>query len=245
VAVYQPQAGVSAAPAIDWTDDRDREVYARLVAVQEAERAHIARELHDVVGQALTAVRLKLLSLDRVNATTGASGAEISDSIATIDAALDQVRMAAFELRPAILDDLGLATALRGMCRRIAGSAGLAVRVRAELGDDRLPQEVETACFRVAQEAITNVVRHAGARRIDVHLALQRRQRLLVLEIRDDGSGFDAGRCGGSRCLGIIGMSERASLVGGNVEVHSEQGAGTVVTARFPVGVRPPAAGPR
>lgn len=216
----------------------DRDTYTRLVAVQEAERIRIARELHDVVGQALTAVRLSLMSLGRVHAMTGASG-EITDSIATIDAALHQVRTVAFDLRPPTLDDLGLTAALRSLCRHVASRAGIPIRVRAGAGEARFPQAVETACFRVAQEALTNVVRHAQATRVEVRLRTARGGRLLILEVEDDGIGFDPAQCVGSRCLGIMGMTERAALVGGDVEVVSATGAGTRIVARLVAHVGP------
>lgn len=244
--ISRPDGGVPApsvdrrvGTGIDGIPDIDRAIRARVVAAQEAERARIARELHDVVGQALTAVRLNLLSLGRVNARTGASGAEILDSIAAVDAALHQVRTAAFDLRPAVLDDLGLAAAMRALCRQASRRSGVAISCRAAIGDERLPAEVETTCFRVAQEAITNVVRHASARRVAVHLWLRRRSGVLVLEVSDDGVGFDPGRCDSIACIGIAGMAERASLVGGDLEVRSRAGDGTKVIAQFRVG-RPP-----
>ncbi len=219
----------------DGLPDVDRAMHARLVAAQEAERARIARELHDVVGQALTVVRLHLLSLDRVNASTGASGAEILDSIAAVDAALHQVRTAAFDLRPAILDDLGLGPALRALCRQVARRSGMVISCRVALRAERLPAEIETTCFRVAQEAITNAVRHAGSRRISVTLGLRRRQGVLVLDVSDDGVGFDPTRHSGIAGLGLAGMAERAALVGGDVEIRSGTGDGTRVIARFGV----------
>ncbi len=221
----------------------ERAIHARLVAATEAERARIARELHDVVGQALTSVRLNLLSLDRANARTGASGAQIDDSLAAVDDALRQVRSAAFDLRPAVLDDLGLAAALRSLSRRVAERTGIAVVCRVTLPDGRLPAEIETTCYRVAQEAITNAVRHAGARRVRVDVGLRRRAGMLVLEVSDDGVGFDPAGCTGVACLGLSGMAERASLVGGSVEVRSTIGAGTRVIGQF--GVDPLPGAPR
>ena len=220
----------------DGPPDVERALHARLVAAQEAERARIARDLHDIVGQALTAVRLNLQWLGRANATTGASGAEILDSIAAVDVALHQVRTAAFDLRPAVLDDLGLGPALRALCRQIARRSGVAITCRVTVGGERLPPEIETTCFRVAQEAITNVVRHAGARRMSVNLALRRRTGQLVLEVSDDGIGFDPARRDPMASLGITGMAERASMVGGSIEVRSGTGNGTKVIARFEVG---------
>jgi signal transduction histidine kinase len=216
----------------------DRAIHARLIAAQEAERARIARDLHDVVGQALTAVRLNLLWLERVNARTGASGAEISDSIAAVDAALQQVRTAAFDLRPAVLDDLGLAAALRSLCRQVALRSDMDISCRVAIGGGRLPAEIETTCFRIAQEAITNVVRHARARRVTVSVRLRPRSGVLVLEVSDDGVGFDPTGCSSAMSLGLSGMAERASLVGGLVEVRSGTGKGTSMIARLRV--RPP-----
>ena len=163
--------------------DIERAIHARVIAAQEAERTRIARELHDVVGQALTAVRLNLMRLDLVNARTGASGAEISDSLAAVDAALVQVRTAAFDLRPSVLDDLGLAAGLRALCRRVSLLSGVAISCRVTIGDGRLPPEVETICFRIAQEAITNVVRHARARTVSVSLGMRRRSSELELVV--------------------------------------------------------------
>lgn len=212
----------------------DHAIRARLVAAMETERAHIARELHDVVGQALTAVRLNLLSIDRLDGRTGASGAPIDTSLAAVDDAIRQVRTAAFELRPAVLDDLGLGPALRTLCRQVAHQAGMAVAYRVSLGEHRPPVEVETACFRVAQEAITNAVRHSGAGHVRVSVVLRRRTGTLVLDVQDDGAGFDPARCSGVVCIGIKGMAERAALVGATLEIRSAPGRGARVTARFP-----------
>jgi signal transduction histidine kinase len=205
------------------------------VAAQEAERARISRELHDVVGQALLAVRLNLLALERVDARTGASGAAILDSITAVDAALREVRTAAFDLRPALLDDLGLAAALGALCRALAARAGVAIACRVDIGGQRLPTEIETTCFRVVQEALTNAVRHAKARRVSVALELHPATGLLVLEVSDDGVGFDPTGCEGVAAIGIAGMTERAALVGGHVSVRSGRGSGTTVVGRFRV----------
>lgn len=207
--------------------------HARLVAAVEAERACIARELHDVVGQALTAVRLSLLGLEAGERAQSPSPG-ITSSLEAVDDAIRRVRTASFDLRPSVLDDLGLAPALRELGRRVARESGVAVSCRFALGDGRLAPEVETTCFRIAQEAITNVIRHARARNLHVRVAL-RRTGTLVLEVRDDGAGFDPARC--TDALGLRGMAERAAIVGGCVEVRSGAGMGTAVVARLP-GVR-------
>ena len=231
-----PSDDGSVGAGIDGRPSNDRAIRARLVAAQEAERARISRDLHDVVGQALTAVRLNLLWLDRADARSGASGADINDSIAAVDAAIHQVRTAAFDLRPAVLDDLGLGAALRALCRRVDLRSDMVITCRVALGKARLPAEIETTCFRIAQEAITNVVRHAGARRVSVDVRFRPRSGELVLDVCDDGAGFDPTACSSTTCIGIAGMAERASLVGGDVAVRSGTGEGTNVIARFVIG---------
>ncbi len=211
-------------------------VRARLVAAVEQERAHIARELHDVVGQALTAVRLSLLALGAAAAPDVERAARIWSSIAVVDAALNQVRTVAFDLRPGVLDDLGLPAALRTLCRSSARRSGVRISCRTDVGRWRLPPDVETTCFRIVQEALTNAIRHAGARHITVRVVARRRPRMLVLEVVDDGAGFDPSVCSGDRCLGIRGMHERASFVGGTIAVTSAQGRGTTVLAHLPAG---------
>jgi len=222
---------------LDAQQEVDQAIHARLVAAIEAERARIARDLHDVVGQALSAVRLSLLSLDSTDARLRGRGAGITTSLAAVDDAIRQVRTAAFDLRPTVLDDLGLGPALRSLCRQVARPPGITVSCRAAIGDMRLPSDVETTCYRVAQEAITNALRHSGARHLRVSIVLRPRAGTLDLEVRDDGAGFDPSLCTGARCIGIRGMVERAAIVGGSLEVRSEPGHGTIVLARFPVGM--------
>jgi signal transduction histidine kinase len=229
-------AGGSWFPGPDVRWEAEAALHARLVAAMEEERAHIARELHDVVGQALTAVRLSLLALDGPGGRTPAGASRISNSLAAVDDAIRQVRTASFNLRPSVLDDLGLGPALRALGREVAHRSGLAVSCRVAIGDVRLAPEVETTCFRVAQEAITNAVRHAGARRVVIRVVLRRRTGTLVLEVRDDGAGFDPSRCTGASGIGLRGMAQRSAIVGGSVEVRSAIGDGTTVIAHFPVG---------
>jgi signal transduction histidine kinase len=152
---------------------------------------------------------------------------------------MQRVRDLALDLRPSVLDDLGLPAALRWYVDRFARDA----RVEAHLSIDAVPRfapELETACFRVAQEALTNVARHARARRVwlDLHVLAG----ALELSVRDDGIGFDTGaareRAVGGTSMGLLGMQERVSLVGGEFEVQSVQGGGTEVRARFAVDER-------
>jgi signal transduction histidine kinase len=204
----------------------------RLIEAQETERQRIARELHDDIGQALSAVKMNLQSIRRV---VGSSAPQIQEGIDSIDQAIRRVRDLAIALRPSLLDDLGLVPALRWYLNRQAQRGGFQCRFDAD-DSVALPAEVQTACFRIAQEALTNVVRHAGAGRVEV--TLHRNGDLLELTVTDDGRGFDVKlaveRIGADASLGLLGMRERARLLGGRVTVDSTLRRGTTVRARLP-----------
>jgi PAS domain S-box-containing protein len=208
----------------------------RLLEVQETERRYLARELHDELGQILTATKLSLQAVQRTRTISSARNM-LKDGLALLDQCLRQVRSLSLELRPSLLDDLGLAAALRWYLDRQAERAGFAARFEDGIGDRRLPTEIETTCFRVAQEALTNIARHAGASR--VHLALTLGEGRIDLEISDDGTGFEVAQAraraaaGGS--LGILGMEERVSLAGGSIRVNSEPGRGTDIRVSLPL----------
>lgn len=199
---------------------------AQALAAQEAERHRIARELHDQVGQSLTVVLLGLKQLgDRAPVELRDELALVRESART---GLDDVRRVARELRPGVLDDLGLQAALAALATDVAASGGPPVRRTFGPGLPDLGHDVEVVVYRVAQEALTNVVRHAGAQRVD--LSLLRLGTDVVLEVADDGRGFGAGAVEGT---GLLGMRDRAALVGGTVEVSSGS-AGTTVRLRVP-----------
>ena len=221
-------------PAI--ADGLDAEGVIRdLVAAQELERRRIARDLHDVVGQALTAVKLSLEHLRQDPGITK-TDAELRRSIAIVDQAMRELRDIAFDIRPAILDDLGLVTAARWFLSRQARIVGYRASFRADNLTRGIGVEVEAVCFRTLQEALTNVARHARATRVQVELRQTDDELMLVVE--DDGVGFDPrhARRGGARhpTLGFIGASERIALVGGSLEVSSRLGEGTCLRAHFP-----------
>jgi signal transduction histidine kinase len=189
-----------------------------LLAVQEAERRSIARELHDGFGQLLAAIQLGLhetpIDVDELDALVGE--------------ALESVRSLAIELRSAMLDDLGLAAALRAYVRRIMRETELTVDLR--IDDVPVPAAVATTCLRLIQEAVLNVVRHARARCVAIEVRTT--TGALTLAVQDDGVGFDPAQPG----LGIVGMTERAALAGGDFAIASAPGAGTTVRARLPIG---------
>jgi PAS domain S-box-containing protein len=215
----------------------------RLVEVQEMERTLIARELHDQIGQTLSAVKVNLEALHREIADP-ALLARVNDGIAAVKRAVEQVQTLSFDLRPSLLDDLGLAAALEAYAKRQTESARLALDLAITV-DGQVSKEVEAACFRIVQEAVTNVVRHARAKRLEIDLRTEGSS--LQLAVRDDGVGFDARTLQGTapveHRLGLVGMSERAQYVGGELEIDSRPGAGTLVCARFPLRVGDPASG--
>jgi signal transduction histidine kinase len=212
--------------ALELSQERLRALSRRLLEVQEEERGRLARDLHDDIGQALTALKIQLESRVRVE-----------ECIATVSHTLERVRQLSLSLRPLQLDDLGLVAALRSHLDRQTGIGGLTPHFDAAEAPRGVAPEVETACFRVAQEAITNVLRHARARNLWLRLFTAGGR--LALSVRDDGGGFDLeaarrrGAAGAS--LGLVGMEERIALAGGTLELRSAPGQGTVLLATFPL----------
>jgi PAS domain S-box-containing protein len=213
--------------------------YSRqLIEAQEAERRRLSLELHDQLGQILTAVKMNLHAL-RNNCTSADVVRSIEDNLRVIDEAVDQVRDLSVDLRPLLLDDFGLIVALRWYLDRQAKNSGVNVEfVSLSLSeDDRLPAPLETACFRIVQEGVTNIVRHAHATRISVRL--ERTGTDLMLVIGDDGTGFDvkAVRSNGSGAatLGLRGMEERAQALAGTLTIDSAPGLGTQICVSFPL----------
>ena len=208
----------------------------RLVAVQETERRHLARELHDEIGQALTVAELNLQALLQ-SPGTEALAPRLKESLEVVDRVLEQVHDLSLNLRPSMLDDLGLEPALRWYTDRQAALAGLQAEVRADPLEQRLDPMIETECFRVAQEALTNVVKHAKAHTVTVELT--RNDEQLHLSVRDDGVGFDVAsvreRAVRGASLGLLSMEERATLAGGGLQYHASPGQGTEVHAWFPL----------
>jgi signal transduction histidine kinase len=208
----------------------------RLVEVQETERRQIARELHDEIGQSLTVAEMNLQAALR-SPGTAAKERRLEESILAVEHVLEQVHDLSLNLRPSILDDLGLEPALRWYTHRQAALTGLQAEFKAASLENRLDLVIETECFRVAQEALTNVVRHAQARAVTVDLS--RRNGHLHLRVLDDGVGFDVAALRSEAVqgasLGLLSMEERTSLAGGGLEFNSAPGKGTEVHAWFPL----------
>jgi signal transduction histidine kinase len=203
----------------------------------ELERRRIALELHDEIGQSLTVIKLHLEAIKTTPADSERHKDHIEQCLDVAGSAIEQVRMLTLELRPSKLDDLGLSAAIRWLLDQQARSGGLLPVFHEENLPERLPPNVETACYRIAQEALNNVVRHGGAKRVWVYIALH--GSVLNLSVRDNGIGFDAQevrqRRSSTGSLGLIGMEERAALVGGELRVTSTPGKGTKVHATIPI----------
>jgi PAS domain S-box-containing protein len=212
-----------------------RNVSQHMIDIQEEERRHLARELHDEIGQILSAIGVNLHALNTVS--DAASRPRLEESIGIVDLAIQQVHDLSLDLRPSMLDDLGLVSTIRWFVDRLAQRTGLELEFIAESSGDRLPADLEIACYRVAQEALTNVVRHAQARHVRVEFRQQEEDVQLV--IRDDGVGFnlDAIKLGATRgtSFGLLGMEERVELLGGQIEFTSHPGHGTGIQVSFPL----------
>jgi signal transduction histidine kinase len=215
---------------------------SRMLEVQEGERRHIARELHDEIGQALTAVKLHLQAAQRRGGPE--TRQPLEECVLITDQALEQVRNLSLNLRPSQLDDLGLIAALRWQIGRQAAASGLIAELGADELNERLEPALETACFRFVQEATTNIVRHAQAQH--AWIEARRHNDRLRVSVRDDGKGFDVATATREAIargsLGLLGMQERVGLAGGRLNVSSRPGEGTTIVADFPLRFAPPRA---
>ncbi len=213
-----------------------RRLSRQVLLAQEEERKEISRELHDVIAQTLTAINLRLATL-ATNATLSTKGLDrkIAQTQKLVLKSVEIVHQFARELRPAALDDLGLIPALHSYMKAFASRTGVRAEFKAYSGVEKLDISKRTVLFRVAQEALTNVGRHADASRVDVHI--EEEADGIVMRIRDDGKSFDANKVmhsGNAKRLGLLGMRERLEMVGGSFQVESEPGQGTTIFARIP-----------
>ncbi len=217
-----------------------RALSRRLQAAREEESARIARDLHDQLGQALTALKLDMAWLSRrmegADGTTAALGLvrdRTADMVKCIDGTIELVRRISTELRPGVLDTLGLAAALEWQAGEFEARAGVRCEVEVGAVGPDIDPAVSTAVFRIFQEALTNVGRHAQAR--TVRAALDEQDGLIVLRVHDDGRGIRESEASGPRSIGVLGMRERANLLGGTIEVTGSPEAGTTIDVRIPL----------
>jgi signal transduction histidine kinase len=213
-----------------------QQLSTRLIGAQEEERRNVARELHDEVGQALTAVQVELAVAERRMKALGITAPLLDDAETIAHNALQTVRDISQLLHPALLDDLGLAAAIEWQARTFEARHGIRVEVEQDELAKRLPRPVELAAYRIVQEALTNVAKHARA--TCCRISIRRQDGDVEVAVEDDGQGFDPSEMNGSRGLGLVGMQERAALLSGRVALESERGAGTRVKVKLPVSDR-------
>jgi signal transduction histidine kinase len=218
--------GSRAAVAVDLSERVQRDALRRVVSAQELERRRLARELHDETGQALTSI---LLGLKRLEGS--GSNEAVAELRELVVATLQDVRRLAVELRPQALDDFGLVVALERLTKGFSEQTGIVVDLEAGTVTGRLPSEIETAIYRTVQESLTNIVKHAHARRVSVLLAATSGKIKAVIE--DDGKGFDPSEPGDG--VGLLGIRERMALLDGTLTVESGESGGTTIAAEVPL----------
>ncbi|MGQ9589295.1 MAG: sensor histidine kinase [Planctomycetota bacterium] len=231
---------------LDRIEDDSLQFSAKLLTYLESERQRIGRELHDDTSQILAAALLALGVAERhLGSEPGSTRQALGSARELIERALDQLKVVIYDLRPAMLDELGLAATLRWYLKARVERPGLEVATQFDVGPERLPIELETALYRVAQEALANAVRHSGARRVEVYLEVK--PGYAALRVFDDGRGFDLARARGQG-LGLLSMRERIELLGGRFNIVTEPDGGTRVYAVVPIsetGSPEAAGGPR
>jgi len=216
-----------------------RALAAYLQSVREEERTHIAREVHDELGQTLTALKIDLAWLDKRMAELSDSDElkqfeeKLKEVLGRVDGIIATVRKIASELRPPVLDDLGLEAAVEWQIREFEKRTGIKCRFTGSLKHVDLGPELATAVFRIFQETLTNIVRHADATQVIIRLKEESDK--LVLEVQDNGGGMTGRELAGTRSLGLIGMRERATMLDGEVNIIGRQGKGTTVGVRIPI----------
>ena len=213
-----------------------KQLLGKVFTAQEQERGRLARELHDEIGQSLSAIIMHATVVENSLPPEFVSGKDKLVNVRNMATqALHDLRGLIFDLRPEVLDDLGLALALRSQVKKHLEPLGIEVELRASGLRDSLPHEVETAVFRVVQEAITNIARHSQASQTNI--SLTRQDGRLIVRVRDNGKGFDASQVmnGPRQAWGLLGMEERITLLSGKFYVGTRPGAGTLLLAEIPL----------
>lgn len=224
---------------IDRAREKFKTLSVRLQTLREEERTHIAREIHDELGQLLTGIKMELRLVenqlcDRNDRSLNRAIDRLVEISELVDTTIASVQRISQGLRPSVLDHLGLGTALIGEAAQFSHRTGIPCAVVIEEVPENLPGDVVTAFFRIYQESLSNVARHAEAKRIDSSLSVE--DRLLVLRVHDDGKGIDPLASDDPKSLGLIGMAERAEIIGGHVtfEPSPQKGTDVVLTAPLP-----------
>jgi len=214
-----------------------RSLSMHLQSIREEERTRISRAVHDELGQALTGLKLDLAWL---STRLPRSQRPLLDKMRSMSQHMDEliktVRRIATELRPGILDDIGLVAALEWQGNEFQSRTGIACHVTSTLQESVLDPDLNTAFFRIFQETLTNIIRHAQATRVDVHTT--KRDGMMILTVHDNGRGIEQTEIADRKSIGLLGMEERAALLGGEFEIKGEPGNGTTVTVRIPMARR-------
>jgi signal transduction histidine kinase len=215
-----------------------RRLSRQILLAQEEERKEISRELHDVIAQTLTGINIRLATLKKeALISTNGLDRNIASTQRLVEKSVNIVHEFARELRPAVLDDLGLLPALHSFGKLFSKRTGIQVHLKVFAGIEQLDNNQRTILYRVAQEALTNVSRHAHASRVEV--SIQKLADGICMKINDNGKSFDVERVLGARGrkrLGLLGMKERLEMVGGRFGIESVRGKGTTITAQLPPG---------
>ncbi|HEX9284994.1 MAG TPA: PAS domain-containing sensor histidine kinase, partial [Nitrospirales bacterium] len=223
---------------LEYSFDQLRALSRRVENTREEERTRIAQEIHDELGSTLSFLKLDLTKLhDMASSVTSSAGSALRKTIASIlqllDNTIEKVQRIATDIRPGVLDDFGLVAAVEWLARDFQKRSGISCTFRSEIGDVEVEGESATALFRICQEALTNVVRHAQADRVAIKLAKTADQ--LLLEIKDNGKGLPEAKVAHSMSLGLVGMRERAARLGGELQLGGIPQKGTTVTALVPL----------
>jgi PAS domain S-box-containing protein len=210
-----------------------RQLTSHLQNIREEERSHIAREIHDELGQQLTVLKMDVLGLSKkLGSQDAVIQQKIRDITDLLDSTVRSVRRISSELRPSLLYNLGLDAAIEWHLKEFGKRSGLKTIFIEPAGEVKIPDPVKNGLFRIFQESLTNVCRHANA--TNVIVSLEQKDGLLILTIEDDGQGFEQEKTGAKQTLGILGMRERCEMMGGNYAIHSAPGQGTTVAVAVP-----------
>ena len=224
------------------TSEQSRSLSARVQAAREEEGARIAREIHDELGSALTSLRWGLDEIDGILSTPAPKGTantvrrKIAALTTLVEGTVQKVRRISSELRPSLLDNMGLVATLEWEKQKFEARTGITCHVDSFVRDVHLTREQSTAVFRIFQEALTNIIRHADATTVDI--TVKERKGEFVLQVEDNGKGMKEADISGTESLGLLGMRERAHLIGGEVSITNAEGGGTVVAVHVPIAVR-------
>ncbi|GDY27037.1 sensor histidine kinase [Agarivorans sp. Toyoura001] len=228
-------------------DKKLKELTQRIIDSQEQERQRVSRELHDGINQLLVSIKYRLESATECNNTPASVAASLNQGLGTINEAIGEIRRISKDLRPSVLDDLGLAAALGGFCQEFEHRTGIDVFLECDIDNLNIPSTVETTFYRITQEALQNVEKHAQADTVDI--VLNQHAKTLVMKIRDNGIGFEMGKRVrrhsikeltrrpelASSGLGLRNIFERIAHIDGHVDVDSQLGEGTLITIKVPL----------